>query len=224
MSSTPALWSKPLIAGSLASVLACGTAASARPIAFDQPGLQATTTLQVTVGDVEDGGLLPTNYTADGRDLSPPVSWSAGPPSTVSYAVVMEDADATEASTRWLAYDIPKGEMMLPKALHNLAQPTHPVGLMQGRNDHGGYGYAGPRPQPGDGAHRYHLEVFALDRAPRIGAGASLAQLERAMSGHVVACGERVVSYPAPPRPPKPGAPSAAPGPADGPPSSPPSS
>jgi Raf kinase inhibitor-like YbhB/YbcL family protein len=204
MSSSPPSWIVRLAAGALVSALACG--AEAASLAFDQPGLQAPASLRVALGGVADGGVLPTNYTADGRNLSPPLSWSAGPSGTAGYAVVMEDADALQAPVRWLAYGLPAGLTTLPKGVHNLAAPTHPLGLLQGRNDHAGFGYAGPRPQPGEPPHHYHLEVFALDRAPRLAGGASLAELERAMSGHVLARGELVVTYPAPPRPPKPDA------------------
>ena len=191
----------PLAAGAVLLALAIAVPTRAAPLAFDQPGLQADARLEVTVPGVTDGGLLPTNYTADGRDLSPPISWSAGPSRTTGYVVVVQDADAVDASLRWSVYDIAGGVTTLPRGMHNLAAPTHPLGVHQGRNDHDGFGYAGPRPAPGEPPHRYHLQVFAVDRPLRLGPGAPLARLEQAMSGHIVARGELVVTYPAPPRP-----------------------
>ena len=171
-------------------------------LAFDQPGLQAGASLQVSVPGVAAGGLLPTNYTANGRNLSPPVSWTAGPPATNSYALILQDADAASGGVHWIVYAVPKALTALSRGVHNMAEPTHPLGVAQGQNDHGSVGYSGPRPSPGDPPHHYHLQVFALDRAPRVRPGALLAQLERAMAGHVVARGELVATYPAPTPPP----------------------
>jgi Raf kinase inhibitor-like YbhB/YbcL family protein len=206
--SPPCRLSLAVAAGVLA---AAATAVHAAPLAWDQPGLQAATALQVGVPNVTDGGVLPTNYTADGRNVSPAVTWSAGPPSTASYAIIMEDADDADAPVRWLAYNIPKGLNALPRGVHNRPDPTHPLGMLQGRNDHASFGYAGPRLDPHAPLHHFHLEVFALDRTLRLGGGADLRQLEAAMSGHVVARGELVTTYPPPPPPPKSSGPKAAP-------------
>ena len=184
------------------------------PLAFDQPGMQAAASLQVSVPGVAEGGLLPTNYTASGRNLSPPVSWTPGPPATTSYALVMQDADAASGGVHWVAYSMPKTLTALPRGMHNLAEPAHPLGVAQGQNDHGSLGYSGPRPSPGDPPHHYHLQVFALDRAPRVRPGATLALLDRAMAGHVVARGELVATYPAPAPPPGSGKAGSAPPPA----------
>ena len=188
-----------LVVAAVAPALRATPAWAARPIAFEQPGLQAKISLKVSVPDVSDGGLLPAGYTADGRNLSPPVSWSEGPPGTVDYVVIMEDADAPSDPVRWVVYGIARGVSSLPRGLHNLAEPTRPTGAAQGRNDHGGFGYAGPRPTPGEPPHHYHLQVFALDRQIRVRPGAELARVEQGMWGHVLARGELVVTYPAAP-------------------------
>ncbi len=189
-------WSKRVALGTAILALAGGMATAA-PIAFDQPALRAAVPLQVSVPGVADGGALASNYAADGRNLSPALSWSAGPPQTRTYVVAMEDADATSDAVHWVAYAIPQGLTLLPRGLHNLAAPARPVGLLQGRNDHDSFGYSGPQPQPeGSAPHHYHFEVFALDRAPRLPAGATLGRVERAMAGHVVASGQLVLTYP----------------------------
>lgn len=207
--------SKRFAAGALAAVLA-GGAAHAAPTAFDQPGLQAPETLRVALPSVVDGGVLPTNYAADGRNLSPPLSWSAGPPGTVGYAVVAQDADAQGPSVHWVAYGV--APTALPRGVRNRTVPAHPLGMMQGPNDHGGVGYTGAQPQPaGAPPHHYHFEVFALNRALRLPPGAPLARLEQAMAGHVVARGQIVLTYPPPPHAPRSGdAPAGPGGPAEG--------
>ena len=191
----------------LASVLAClgvAAGAAANPIAFDRPDLQASTPLQVSVPNVPEGGALPAGYTADGRNLSPPVSWSEGPPRTRSFVVLMQDADRTAPEARaadpvqWLVYSIPASVLALPRGMRNVASPSNPLGSSQGRNADDSLGYAGPRLALGEPAHHYHLQVFALDRPVRLRPGAELPAVLRVMAGHVIARGELVTTYAAP--------------------------
>ncbi len=177
-----------------------GAALAGGGIAFDQPGLQAPASLQVSVPGLAEGGPLPINYTADGRNLSPPVSWTAGPASTRSFAVVMQDADAhaPQPALHWLVYAVPASVVALPRGMRNVAEPTNPLGSAQGRNFHDSLGYTGPRPPAQDAPHHYHLQVFALDRPLRTRPGAELAAVEKAMSGHVVARGDLTFTYATP--------------------------
>jgi hypothetical protein len=78
----------------------------------------------------------------------------------------------------------------LPPATANLpeAVPTTPKlasGGVQGKNDFGNIGYGGPCP-PG-GTHRYEFKLYALDTDIKLPAGATKAQLVKAMEGHVLA-------------------------------------
>ncbi len=185
------------------AALALGaSSAMAAPIAFDRPELQAPATLQVTVPGVTDGGALPSNYTFNGRNLSPPVSWSEGPPETRSFVVLMQDADAPTdrpgEGVDWLVYSVPATVAMLPRGMRNVASPTSPLGSSQGRNSHDSLGYSGPRLAVGEPAHHYHLQVFALDRPLRMRPGAELPAVLRAMAGHAIARGELVATYVAP--------------------------
>jgi Raf kinase inhibitor-like YbhB/YbcL family protein len=59
-----------------------------------------------------------------------------------------------------------------------------PQGILQGVNDFGKIGYDGPCP-PG-GLHRYYFKLFALDSPLALGAGASKAQLLKAMEKHIL--------------------------------------
>jgi Raf kinase inhibitor-like YbhB/YbcL family protein len=58
---------------------------------------------------------------------------------------------------------------------------------MSGVNDFGKAAYGGPCPPRGRGSHRYFFKLSALD-VPSLGlaAGATLAQVNRKMSGHVL--------------------------------------
>ena len=187
-------------------VLALATRATAGAIAFDDPALQAPASMTVSVAQVQPGGPLPANYTLDGRNISPAVSWTAGPAATRAYVLVMQDPDAPgpQARVHWLVYGLPAQTTLLARGLRNLAELTRPLGVDQGRNDHGSFGYSGPMSAVGETPHHYHFQVFALDRALRVRPGADLALVERAMAGHVLGRGDLVATYVTapPPRPP----------------------
>ena len=192
----------PAVAAALIGLSVAG-GALAGPVAFDRADLQAATTLQVTVPGLADGGPLPANYSAAGRNVSPPVSWTAGPEGTRSFVVLMQDADAAPSAAptggvNWLVYAIPASVLSLPRGMHNVASPTNPLGASQGRNDHDSLGYTGPRLALGEPPHHYHLQVFALDRPVRTRAGAEPPAVLKAMAGHVLARGELVATYVAP--------------------------
>ncbi len=184
------------------ALIAFGRAAAAAPVAIDRPDLQGLARLQVSLPGMADGGALATSYTFQGRNLSPPISWSQGPPQTRSFVVLMQDADAPTdrpgEGVNWSLYAIPPTVLALPRGLRNVASPTTPLGASQGRNSHDSLGYTGPQLAAGEPAHHYHLQVFALDRPVRLRPGAELAAVVRAMSGHVVARGELVATYVAP--------------------------
>jgi len=58
-------------------------------------------------------------------------------------------------------------------------------GALQGKNDFGNVGYGGPCP-PGGSTHRYFFKLYALDGKLDLKAGASKADVERAVKGHVL--------------------------------------
>ncbi|HXG41942.1 MAG TPA: YbhB/YbcL family Raf kinase inhibitor-like protein [Dehalococcoidia bacterium] len=139
------------------------------------------------------GDPIPARYTCDGGDVSPPLSWFGAPKGTVSYVLVMDDPDAPGGGfVHWLLYDLPADLQSLPEGIPVGGQWVR--GALQGRNDAGRVGYSGPCPPRGP-AHRYRFSLYALDTFLRLGPGASLERLARAMSGHVLAWGQLVGTY-----------------------------
>lgn len=110
------------------------------------------------------GGQIPSEYTCDGADLSPPLTWSGVPDGTKSLVLVIEDPDAPSGIFRhWAVFDIPAGV----RALQAGYGPNPPAGgFRETRNDFGKAGYGGPCPPPGP-AHHYHFRLFAISR-PRL--------------------------------------------------------
>jgi Raf kinase inhibitor-like YbhB/YbcL family protein len=110
------------------------------------------------------GGAIPSEYTCDGADISPPLTWSGLPDGTLSLVLVVEDPDAPSGAFRhWAAFDIPPGTHGLA-AGYGRNRPAS--GFRATHNDFGGAGYGGPCPPPGQ-AHHYHFRLFAINR-PRL--------------------------------------------------------
>lgn len=141
--------------------------------------------MQLTSAAFTAGSRIPSRCTCEGEDVSPPLAWTGVPPEARSLALVVDDPDAPRRRwVHWVVYD-------LPPTLHGLPADVPPDGALsggaqQGRNDFGRAGYGGPCPPPGP-AHRYVFTLFALDTVLALPAGATRAELSRAMEGHVLA-------------------------------------
>ena len=135
------------------------------------------------------GDSIPRVHSCEGKDVSPPLSWSDGPADTRSWALIAEDPDAPRGTwVHWVVYDLPPGAGGLPEAVQEL-----PAGARGGLNDWHRTGYGGPCPPVG--RHRYFFKLFALDQPLGDLGEPTKAQLERAMQGHVVARAELVGTY-----------------------------
>jgi para-nitrobenzyl esterase len=181
-------------------------------LALTSAPAQGGAKLTVTSPAFQNMGDIPFEHTQYQGNKFPGLRWTAGPPSTKSYAVIMQDTDAVvrgSAILHWTMFNI-SGTSLEP------GMTTAPDGSTHGPNIRGAnQPYMGPR-TPAGPKHRYHFQVFALDAALPADAGASLDSLLAAMKSHVVASGELIglgqVDPSAPP-PPARGAPPAAPAP-----------
>jgi Raf kinase inhibitor-like YbhB/YbcL family protein len=100
------------------------------------------------------GGTIPRRYTCEGRNVSPPLRWTAPPRGTRSFALTVTDPDAPGGTfVHWVAWGIAPSARSLGVG----ARPPH-----EGRNSAGTVGYTGPCPPPGP-AHRYVFRLYALD-------------------------------------------------------------
>ncbi len=148
--------------------------------------------LTVTSPAFQEGAMIPRKYTCDGDNVSPPLQWGAVPPEAKSLALISDDPDAPVGIwVHWVLFNLPPAETGLPenvppdRALKN--------GAAQGTNDFRKPGYGGPCP-PG-GTHRYYFKVYALDTALDLKPGATKAQVEKAMQGHILAQGQLMGKY-----------------------------
>jgi Raf kinase inhibitor-like YbhB/YbcL family protein len=138
-------------------------------------------------------GEIPSRYTCDGNDSSPPLAWSNAPEGTGSVALIVDDPDAPDPAApqmtwvHWVLYNLP--------AAGSLTEATRalPAGTLPGLNDWKRTGYGGPCPPVG--RHRYFFKLYALDSKLPDLHRPTKAQLEQAMKGHVLARTELIGTY-----------------------------
>jgi len=131
-----------------------------------------------------DGSPIPKQHTADGADVSPPLAWSDVPAGTQFFALICDDPDAPRGTwVHWVLFNLPADAVLLPEGVPTAK--TLPKGAKQGTNDFGKIGYGGPSPPRGK-PHRYFFKLYALDGFLKLAEGATKAQLEQAMTGHIL--------------------------------------
>jgi len=141
-------------------------------------------TLQISSSAFSEDEMIPKKFTCDGPDVSPDLSWSGVPKGTQSLVLVCDDPDAPMGTwVHWVLFNIPGGESGLPTEVPPDATLSN--GAKHGTNDFRRLGYGGPCP-PG-GTHRYFFKLYALDTELNLESGATKAQVEEAMKGHILA-------------------------------------
>ncbi|HXH04018.1 MAG TPA: YbhB/YbcL family Raf kinase inhibitor-like protein [Candidatus Competibacteraceae bacterium] len=142
------------------------------------------------------GGPIPSRYTCDGNDVSPPLAWAGVPDGAKSLVLIVDDPDAPDPAAprmtwvHWVLYNIPPSASGLGEGI---AAKDLPAGTLAGLNDWQRTGYGGPCPPIG--RHRYFHKLYALDvMLPDLGRPTKAA-LEKAMKGHVLAQAELIGTY-----------------------------
>lgn len=150
------------------------------------------TTIQLTSIKFKEGEIIPSIYTCDGQDISPPLKWSGVPQNTKSLALICDDPDAPAGTwVHWVVYYIPPTTTELPEGVPT--QETALNGIKQGTNDFGNIGYGGPCPPRG--THRYYFKIYALDTELQLTLSARKSDVEKAMKGHILATGQLMGKY-----------------------------
>lgn len=133
--------------------------------------------MELSSSAFEENGTIPSDYTCDGTDVSPALTFNVIPNNTKSLAVIMDDPDAPMRTwVHWLVWNIPPDISGFSKG-ENITYP-------QGKNDFGKLDYGGPCPP--SGTHRYFFKLYALDTMLELEEGANKKQLESAMPGHII--------------------------------------
>jgi len=168
-----------------------GACSSARANANASP--KEEDVLRLKSSAFEQGQEIPTRYTCEGSDVSPPLAWEGAPPETQSFALIIDDPDAPDPAApqrtwvHWIVFNLPTSMAALPEGPSRL-----PPDAREGLNDWKRTGYGGPCPPIG--RHRYVHKLIALD-VPLLLDKPTSAELEAAMQGHILARAELVGTY-----------------------------
>ncbi len=143
--------------------------------------------IQITSTAFSEGNTIPRIYTCDDQNVSPPLAWTGVPTGTISLALSMDDPDAPSGTwVHWVLYNLPPDTSSLKQGVTGMG--------IDGKNDFGKLSYGGPCPPKGSN-HRYLIKLYALDIKLDLKAGASKAQVESAMRGHILAQGQLMGKY-----------------------------
>lgn len=146
------------------------------------------TRITITSSAFQNGQAIPAQFTCDGGDQTPALSWGEPPAGTKSFALLIDDPDAPGGTFRhWGVYDIP--------ATARSIGGGQQVGT-EVSNDFGKPGYGGPCPPKGHGPHHYHFKLFALDvDRLNLGSNPKVVEVENQASKHAIAQGELIGTY-----------------------------
>ena len=138
-------------------------------------------TFQIQSAAFINDNSIPSKYTCEGSDISPPLSWKNEPENTKSFVLIIDDPDAPKGTWDHLII------FNLPVTTHDLSEniSSVPKGALYGKNSWGKSEYNGPCPPVGE--HRYYFKLYALDTNLNLSSGASKSQIESAMQNHILA-------------------------------------
>jgi len=110
----------------------------------------------------ENNGSIPSVYTCDGENISPPLQISDVPENAKSLVLIMDDPDAAtdpdgpgKTFDHWMIWN-------LAPSTKEILENDWPEGSEQGINDSGEIGYTGPCPP--NGTHNYNFKLYALSK------------------------------------------------------------
>jgi Raf kinase inhibitor-like YbhB/YbcL family protein len=135
-----------------------------------------------------DGAAIPRTYSCDGRDISPPLTWSGVPAGTIALLLTVTDPDA-RGFVHWTAWDLEPDLGGLPDG----ASGSLPGGAREGRNDFGRIGWGGPCPP--SGTHRYEFRLTGLSARLGLPRGTELVSVLREAAAATVGTATLVGTY-----------------------------
>lgn len=147
-----------------------------------------TMPLTLTSPVFDDGEPIPDRYGYTEENINPPLQIGGVPDASQGLVLLMDDPDAKEPAGKiwdhWVLYNIPPDR-------RKIAEGEAPG--IQGRTDYGKQAYGGPNPP--DREHTYRFRLYALDTELGLGPGATKAEVEEAMAGHIIAEAELTGTY-----------------------------
>jgi Raf kinase inhibitor-like YbhB/YbcL family protein len=143
--------------------------------------------MMISSDAITASGVIARQYTCDGDNLSPPLTFSDIPAEVESLVFMLEDPDAPGGTfVHWILYD------MSPATLQ-IVEGARPLTGSAGLSDFGITDYGGPCPP--SGSHQYVFRLYGLDRMLGLPEAISKDEVLQAMEGHVLATAETTGTY-----------------------------
>jgi Raf kinase inhibitor-like YbhB/YbcL family protein len=152
--------------------------------------------LTLTSPSFANGAEIPRRHTCQGDDVSPALAWTGVSADARSLVLIVDDPDAPDPAAprmvyvHWVLYNLPAADGGLAEGV---ADGALPPGTRVGVNDWRRADYGGPCPPIG--RHRYFFKLYALDAPLPAMDGATKADVEKAVRGHVVAEAQLMGTY-----------------------------
>ncbi len=147
--------------------------------------------MKLTSTAFEHQGKIPSKYTCDGANISPPLSISDVPSQAKSLVLILDDPDVPKHLRKdgmwdhWVVFNIPASLTEIKEGEE--PEGTHGIGTSNNLDYNG--------PCPPDREHRYFFKLYALDTELKLPEQAEKQQVEKAMEGHVLAKTELMGRY-----------------------------
>ncbi len=131
--------------------------------------------------EFSSGDEIPKKYGYKNDNVNPPLTINGVPPEAKSLTLIMDDPDAQAAVGKvWVHWVISNIEPTITE----IPESSTLSNIVEGKNDFGELGYGGPAPP--DKRHTYIFKLYALDSKLELQKGATKAEVESAMKGHVI--------------------------------------
>jgi Raf kinase inhibitor-like YbhB/YbcL family protein len=154
---------------------------------FSSKEVSGMAALQIISPAFQNNGMIPRQYTCDGKDINPPLVIDNMPQGTKSIALICDDPDAPVGIwVHWVIWNIDPN-------VKEIKEDMVPTGAIVGINDFRQHRYGGPCPP--SGTHRYFFKAYALDAMLGISPNSTKTDLEKAMKGHILAEGQLIGLY-----------------------------
>jgi len=145
--------------------------------------------MELTSSAFGNNGMIPSQYTCDGDNISPPLEFMQVPEEAKSLVLIMDDPDAVEPAGKvwdhWVVFNIPVD-------IYEIEEGKEPSGVL-GINSFGNKGYGGACPP--DGEHSYIFKLYALDIELDLKEGATKEEVEELMKDHIIETADLIGRY-----------------------------
>lgn len=143
--------------------------------------------MKITSSVFQHNQFIPSKYTCDGENVSPPLSFLDVPDNIKSLVLIVDDPDAPSKTwVHWTVFNI-------DPAVKEVTEDSVPQDGVEGMTDFGTRGYGGACPP--SGTHRYFFKLYALDTVLNLNSNSDKKAIEQAMQNHILQSCELVGLY-----------------------------